>query len=231
MNEKKEFINQDNFKIPVSVVFLGPPASGKGTTASFLEQKLNIKSISPGNIFKNIRNNNNELSKLVIDATKNGGLCPDWLTNELVKNESIKNINLGFNSISLDGYPRTIDQLNFLLKNFDVKMFVNSDTDFSKLKKMVVNRRNCKECKKVFSTMYDFQCDKSNFEFCAKKSEANWEIRWDDTEEFFEKRYSVFKTETIPVIEKVKNFKNYFELDLLNENNYKIIESVLTSSF
>ena len=85
MKEKKYNTNHPDFKIPVSVVFLGPPASGKGTTASYLENQYNIKSVSPGNIFKKIRNENSELSKLVIESTKDGGLCPDWLTNEIVR--------------------------------------------------------------------------------------------------------------------------------------------------
>jgi len=80
MKEKNYNTNHPDFKIPVSVVFLGPPASGKGTTASFLEKEFNIKPLSPGNIFKKIRNENSELSTLVIESTKDGGLCPHWLT-------------------------------------------------------------------------------------------------------------------------------------------------------
>jgi adenylate kinase len=227
MSERKKLTIPDNFKIPVSVVFLGPPASGKGTTASYLNDNYEIKSVSPGNIFKKIRHENNELSNLVIETTKNGGLCPDWLTNELVKKESISLIESGAKSITLDGYPRTVDQLDYLLQNYDVKMFVHATANYMTLKKMVTNRRNCAECKKVFSVDLGIKCDDQNKVRCAKLSKDNWETRWDDTPEFFAKRYSVYKNETYPVVEVVKAFDNFFKLDLLKDKNYKFIESFL----
>ena len=134
MIEKNHNTIQQNFKIPVSVVFLGPPASGKGTTASFLDEKFGFKPVSPGNIFKKIRTDKSELSNLVIEATKNGGLCPDWLTNKIVKEESEKIILMGAKSITLDGYPRTLEQLEFLNCNFDVKLFVYATSNLNKLK-------------------------------------------------------------------------------------------------
>lgn len=226
MKEKNYNTNHPDFKIPVSVVFLGPPASGKGTTASYLENQYNIKSISPGNIFKKIRNENSELSKLVIESTKDGGLCPDWLTNEIVKTESLNLIKLGAHSITLDGFPRTKQQLDFLNNNFDVKLFVYSSTHWMTLRKMATNRRNCKACNKVFSvntipSCYDLNSD------CALISKQNWETRWDDHPDFFAKRYKTYKKETLPVIQEVSKYSNFIKIDLFNEENYEIIISLL----
>lgn len=226
MKEKNYNTNHPDFKIPVSVVFLGPPASGKGTTASFLEKEFNIKPVSPGNIFKKIRNENSELSKLVIESTKDGGLCPDWLTNEIVKTESLNLIKLGAKSITLDGFPRTKQQLDFLNNNFDVELFVYSSTHWMTLRKMATNRRNCKTCNKVFSINTIPACSDSN-SGCALISEQNWETRWDDHPDFFAKRYKTYKKETLPVIQEVSKYSNFIKLDLFNEENYETIISLL----
>lgn len=202
-------------KIPVAVVFLGPPASGKGTAANFLLEKYNIPSISPGNIFKKIRYENSELSELVISHTANGGLCPDWITNKIVLEEARKLIENGASSITLDGYPRTLEQLNFLLENYDIKLFVQTSTNYMTLKKLVVNRRNCKTCKKVFSALSPIENCCSN---CDISNSENWETRWDDNDEMFSKRYKVFKTETFPIINKIKNNNNYLKIDLIKDD-------------
>lgn len=225
--KKKEYNTiPQNFKIPVSVVFLGPPASGKGTAASYLEEKYNIKSVSPGNIFKKIRNESSELSQLVIETTKDGGLCPDWLTNEIVKAESLKLIENGAHSITLDGFPRTIQQLNFLENNFDVKLFIYSSTHWMTLKKMAKNRRFCSVCDKVFSINSSPVCDREEQE-CSAKSIENWAIRWDDNEDFFSKRYKVYRKETLPVILEISEYYNFMKLDLFSKDSMKTIEHFL----
>ena len=227
MIEKSHNLIQQDFKIPVSVVFLGPPASGKGTAASYLKEKFNIESVSPGNIFKRIRYENSELAKLVIETTKDGGLCPDWLTNEIVKNEAEKLISNGAQSITLDGFPRTVEQLNFLNKNFDVKLFLYASTHWMTLKKMVSCRRNCKTCNKVFSTKSIPDCDKKTSDTCASNSVLNWEQRWDDTPELFTKRFNVYKKETLPVIKKVSKYQNFIKVDLFKNESYELIENYL----
>ena len=223
MKEKNSNMSAQD-KIPVSVVFIGPPGSGKGTTAALLEKNHNIKSVSPGNIFKEIRNQNNDLSKLVIETTKNGGLCPDWLTNEIVKNEAQKLIKEGYTSISLDGYPRTLEQLDFLLANYDVKLFVHASAHWKILEQKINNRRNCKHCKKVFSIDYfNLMCEKNGESNCAATSELNWETRWDDNSDIFKRRYQVYLKETYPIIKKIKKLNTYLNLNLFNNESINYI--------
>jgi adenylate kinase family enzyme len=60
---------------------------------------------------------------------------------------------------------------------------------------------------------------------------SEWEKRWDDTPEFFAKRYQVFKKETLPVIEAVKSFKNYIKLDLIKDTrSFDILSKKLSQT-
>ena len=138
-------------KIPVAICFLGSPASGKGTMASKIQEHLGYPSVSPGNIFKSIRDQKTETAELVRESVKDGGLCPTWLTNKIVLEESQRLIESGAKYITLDGFPRTLDQLDFLLENYDIKYFLHSATHYMTMRKLVTNRRSCKDCKAVFA--------------------------------------------------------------------------------
>lgn len=202
------------FKIPVSICFLGAPASGKGTLASKIQKKFDHPSVSPGLIFKNIRDQDGETAELIRESTKDGGLCPTWLTNRVVMEESKKLIQNGADYITLDGFPRRLDQLEFVLENFEVKYFLYCNSDYQTLKKMVVNRRSCKICKNIFSLL---NLPEACGENCDIQNPETWEKRWDDTPELFEKRYQVYKKETFPVVSAVKNLKNFIEFDLIKD--------------
>lgn len=212
-------------KIPVAICFLGPPASGKGTMAAKIQEHLGYPSVSPGNIFKTIREQKTETAHLVRESVKDGGLCPTWLTNKIVLEESQKLIDSGAKYITLDGFPRTLDQLDFLLENYDIKYFLHSTSHYMTMKKLVMNRRGCKNCKAVFSCLNPpSACSKD----CNILDSSTWETRWDDTPEFFAKRYQVFKKETEPVILAVTDKSNYIKLDLIkNEESLKILIDLL----
>ena len=212
-------------KIPVAICFLGSPASGKGTMASKIQEHLGYPSVSPGNIFKSIRDQKTETAELVRESVKDGGLCPTWLTNKIVLEESQRLIESGTKYITLDGFPRTLDQLDFLLENYDIKYFLHSATHYMTMRKLVTNRRSCKDCKAVFSCLNpQAACSKN----CNILDSSTWETRWDDTPEFFAKRYQVFKKETEPVILAVKGRSNYIKLDLIkNEDSLKILIDLL----
>ena len=212
-------------KIPVAICFLGPPASGKGTMAQRVYDIYSYPCVSPGNIFKSMRSDDSELANLVRESCKDGGLCPNWLTNRVVLEESKKLIDCGAEYITLDGFPRTLEQLDFLLENYDIKYFLNSSTHYMTMMRMVINRRNCKVCKSVFSVLNP-AC------YCETMPDpSEWEKRWDDTPEFFAKRYQVFKKETLPVIEAVKSFKNYIKLDLIKDTrSFDILSKKLSQT-
>lgn len=94
------------------IVLMGPPGAGKGTQAVVVAEKLGIPHISTGDIF---RANVSAGTPLGIDAKRYmdaGEYVPDSVTNAMVRDRLAQpDAATGF---LLDGYPRTLDQINEL---------------------------------------------------------------------------------------------------------------------
>ena len=91
---------------------MGPPGAGKGTQAVNISKTLNIPHISTGDIFRENMKNETALGLEAKAFYDKGMYVPDEVTNRIVEDrltwDDAKN---GF---LLDGYPRTIEQVNFL---------------------------------------------------------------------------------------------------------------------
>jgi adenylate kinase len=91
---------------------MGPPGSGKGTQAAIVAARLGIPAISTGDIF---RANVAAGTPLGVEAKKfisRGEYVPDSVTNAMVRSRlSRPDAATGF---ILDGYPRTVAQVDFL---------------------------------------------------------------------------------------------------------------------
>lgn len=93
-------------------LIIGPPGAGKGTQAARLSALFGVPAIATGDIFRFNIKNETPLGlevKSIVDA---GDYVPDSLTNELVRSRLEEPDAVpGF---LLDGYPRTLSQVNFL---------------------------------------------------------------------------------------------------------------------
>ena len=91
---------------------MGPPGAGKGTQALNIAKSLNIPHISTGDIF---RENMKKQTPLGLEAKvfyDQGLYVPDDVTNRIVEDRLTWDDTQ--NGFLLDGYPRTIEQVNFL---------------------------------------------------------------------------------------------------------------------
>lgn len=101
----------------INVVLFGPPGSGKGTQAKFLEEKFNLKQLSTGDMFRYNMKNETDLGKLAQSFINKGLLVPDEVTTDMLR-EELK-LHRGFDGYIFDGYPRTTSQaesLDLILK-------------------------------------------------------------------------------------------------------------------
>ena len=105
------------------LIMLGPPGAGKGTQAKRLAVDLDVPAISTGDIFRTNIRERTELGRLVQSILEEGGLVPDEVTNDMVR-DRVGQPDCGDGFI-LDGYPRTlaqVDALDGMLKGIDTQL-------------------------------------------------------------------------------------------------------------
>lgn len=96
----------------INIVLFGPPGSGKGTQAKFLEEKFNLKQLSTGDMFRYNMKNETDLGKLAQSYINKGLLVPDQVTTDMLRQEL--KLHTGYAGYIFDGYPRTTSQAESL---------------------------------------------------------------------------------------------------------------------
>ena len=134
------------------IIMLGAPGTGKGTVAGILQEKLGIKQVSTGDIFRKNIKEQTELGKLAEQYISKGQLVPDDVTIKIVE-DRLNEADVQ-NGIILDGFPRTVKQaevLDKILKEKGKKVdkVINLTTPEEEIIERRVNRRVCsnQECK------------------------------------------------------------------------------------
>lgn len=184
------------------VIMLGAPGTGKGTVAGLLQEKLGIKQVSTGDIFRKNIKEGTELGKLAEKYIAKGNLVPDEVTVKVV--EDTLNEPDVQNGIILDGFPRTVKQAEELdkilaKKGKKIDRVINLTTPDEEIIERIVNRRICsnQECKAVYNLILnppknDGICDKCGSKLVTRK---------DDTEETVRARLKTYFEQTSPLVE------------------------------
>ena len=118
----------------IRILLIGPPGAGKGTQAALLARHFGIPAISTGDIFRENVRNETPLGLEAKAFMDRGEYVPDSLTNALVRDRlNQEDAAAGF---LLDGYPRTIDQVEELddileetKKKLDVVVQLTADSE------------------------------------------------------------------------------------------------------
>jgi adenylate kinase len=96
----------------MNVVLLGPPGSGKGTQADYIQRKLGLIHISTGDLFRKHLGEGTELGSLARTFMDRGELVPDQVTVDMVR-ERLQEDDV-LRGVLLDGFPRTVAQADAL---------------------------------------------------------------------------------------------------------------------
>ena len=139
---------------------LGIVGAGKGTQARKLAEYLSVPHISTGDIFRNAVNEKTQIGLKAREIMKNGGLVPDEIVLEIVK-DRIKRPDTE-NGYILDGFPRTIKQAVEFDKEEDIKRVFYIALPEDEVIRRLNNRRICTECKTEHSIA------EGNDNFCKK---------------------------------------------------------------
>lgn len=183
-------------------IFLGPPASGKGTQTSMLSRELNIPHIDTGSMLRAAVAEGTEYGKIAKSHMDQGKLVPAEIVIGIVKDRLNKTDCL--NGFILDGFPRSTEQaealdgiLAELNKDKAVKTHViNIDVDEQKLLERIVNRRSCESCGEIYNLK-----TKPPKEDGTCTCGGNLKQRKDDNEETAGARLDTYKKETAPLID------------------------------
>jgi adenylate kinase len=102
------------FSQPTFVVFLGAPGSGKGTHSVEVAKYFGVPQLSTGDVFRREVKNQTPIGRLVMQCMKDGGLAPDHVTFQVVRNE-LRAWKYRKGAI-LDGFPRNVPQAEMLAR-------------------------------------------------------------------------------------------------------------------
>ena len=186
------------------LIFLGPPACGKGTQTSKLAKYFGFPHIDTGSLLRaeiTAQTENGKIAKSYIDE---GHLVPVELVGSIIKNRLSQDDCK--NGYILDGYPRSTEQADLLTKinneidNGNSADFraIYFDTDTDVLISRIVNRRSCKKCGEIYNLKYKPPKNENTCDICGGQ-------RKDDNEETAKARFETYFNETAPLIEYYKN--------------------------
>ena len=214
-----------------NIMFIAPPAAGKGTQAELVVAKYNLPHISTGEILREISKEDSELGHYVAETLASGNLVKDEITYQLIE-ERLKKEDCQ-NGFIIDGFPRTLDQAieydKILAKlNYDVGNVILINIDAKTLEKRDTGRRICENCKTIFNINIESQAPEveSVCDACGGKLYQ----RSDDNLESFQNRYKTYQEKTEPIIEHYRKQNVLHEVngDDTVENVFAEIEKIIS---
>ena len=210
-----------------NIIFIAPPAAGKGTASALVCEKYNIPHISTGDLLRDEIANQTKLGVEIKDAMARGEFVSDEVITKLLKKRlSLKDAKKGY---ILDGYPRNIKQAEIyddLLKelSYDMGVVIFLDIDKDTAMKRALSRVVCCKCglsynldNKELSHIKEGICD-------ACKGELK--TRGDDNKETFITRFDTYMKETYPLIEYYEKKNNLVKIEVSNLTADEVFEEV-----
>ncbi|UWD34309.1 adenylate kinase family protein [Mesomycoplasma molare] len=193
-----------------NIIFLGAPGVGKGTIASLLSQKTDLIHLSTGEIFRAAIRNKTKLGLELKNIVESGNYVPDEITNAIVE-EKIKELNSKNINFILDGYPRTINQANFLdnLESANISKVILLTAPNEIIIQRLSKRRYCPTCSATYHL--DFKPSKK-INLCENDDTLLLQ-RKDDEEESIVRRLEVYNSETKVLVDFYKEKKILIEIE------------------
>lgn len=214
-----------------SIIFIAPPAAGKGTLSHMLEEKYHLPHISTGDLLRDAAKGDTKEARELKKQLETGHLISDDIILNLLT-ERIKMSDCD-NGYILDGFPRNLSQaaayeqiLKKIGKTLGKVIYVSVSKDVAIMR--ITGRLICPKCKAVYNEFIEESKPKEKgiCDHCG----SNLEKRSDDNEETFNVRFDTYMKLTEPLIH------HYEELGLLHRVSndvskdlaFKEIEAILT---
>ena len=178
----------------MKLILLGAPGAGKGTQAEIISQKLNIPTISTGNILRAAVANGTPVGLKAKEYMDAGKLVPDdviigVISERLAESDCQK-------GYILDGVPRTIAQAEALEKagiQFDA--VVSIEISDEEIERRMTGRRTCVNCGATYHVVAAPPKQESVCDKCGQALQQ----RKDDKPETVKARLATYHKETEPL--------------------------------
>ena len=199
----------------MKLILLGAPGASKGTQADLLAQRLQIPTISTGNMLREAIQNGTEIGRKAKDYMDHGQLVPDDVIIGIVK-ERVGQPDCAKGYI-LDGMPRTIPQAQ-ALENAGIRFdsVVSIEIEDAVIEARMTGRRVCTACGASYHMTANPPKTEGVCDHCGKELS----IRKDDAPETVKNRLKVYHEET----EALKSFYEKLGKLKLVEGNQPITE-------
>jgi adenylate kinase len=196
----------------VNLILIGAQGSGKGTQASVLIDRLGIRHLSSGDIFRNAVAQGTPLGMEVKGYMDRGELVPDRLTIQLIldllKDPAYEP------GVVLDGFPRTRDQaralddaLPQLHRHIDRAIYLNVPRD------VLLDRLSGRYVCVAHQHVYNIKTKPPKVPGICDIDGSELIQRSDDTPAVIEKRLQTFFEDTIQVVHYYRAQSKLLELD------------------
>lgn len=201
-----------------NIIFIAPPAAGKGTQSELLVSEFGYNHISTGDLLRSKQNDGSELGNYIKDLLSQGKFVDDEIVTKLLS-DKLSSIDGPF---ILDGYPRNIEQANILdgvLKSLnlsiDAVIYLNVDSETAM--KRALGRVSCPKCNKIYNKYIEEKmpkvtnvCDDCGVELIGRS---------DDNEESFKIRFDTYINQTQPLLDYYKSNGLLVIIDKVNTPN------------
>jgi adenylate kinase len=184
------------------VVLLGPPGAGKGTQGEIIAGRLGIPKIATGDVLRAAVREGTEQGLAAKAFMDRGDLVPDSVILGIMK-EVFQSPSTAHGAI-LDGVVRTVPQaegLSMMLAELGRKVdaYLLFDVDDDELVKRLGGRTVCDSCQTPYRGLEPgTKCEKCGGTLVRRK---------DDEPESIRNRLEVYREQTAPVIDWVKEKK------------------------
>lgn len=202
----------------MKILFIGPPASGKGTISRLLSKELNLPLVSTSKLLKEIPKDSPWFEP-IRTAMDQGILAPNTVVGKILENEI--NHSRYEKGYILDGWIRQLSDLNQFDPHPDSVIYLYVDKETSR--KRVLGRRVCQK----EGHLYNLHSKPPKKEGICDIDGSPLVIRHDDNNEVFKQRYHEFVEKTLPAIEYFRKAGVLIEVEA-EDKPQKVFSKVLS---
>ncbi len=211
-----------------NIIFIAPPASGKGTQSELLKEKYGYIHISTGDILREEVASGSSIGQEVKNIMHTGGLVSDEIVINILNNK-LNNINN--KPFVLDGFPRTMIQAEKLDNMFNSNNLNDYIVVYLELSEQTAMERSLGRivctCGKSYN-IYEESLKPKNLNKCDSCGKTLLK-RSDDTEEHFKERFESYIQNTKPVVDYYKSIDKlkFVDASINREYTFSQIEGII----